>query len=41
MNEKFSGKMEAMSEKLTTVITQLNTMISMQKKSHTPEDRPI
>lgn len=41
MNEKFSGKMETMSEKLTTVITQLNTMISMQKKSHAPEDRPI
>jgi predicted nuclease with TOPRIM domain len=41
MNEKFSGRMETMNEKLTTVITQLNTMISMQKKSHTPENRPL
>ena len=41
MNERFDGKMEAMNEKLITVITQLNTMINMQKKSHTPENRPL
>lgn len=41
MNDKFSGKMETMSDKLTTIITKFDTMISVQKKSHTPEDRPI
>ena len=41
MNDKFSGKMENMTEKLTTIITQFNTMMGVQKKSHTPEDRPL
>lgn len=41
MNEKFDGKMEKMNEKLTAVITGLDTLISMKTKSHTPEDRPI
>ena len=41
MNEKFDGKMEKMSEKLTAVFTGVNTLISMKSRSHTPEDRPL
>lgn len=39
MNERFDGKMEKMSEKLTTIITKFDSMIAVQKRSHTPEDR--
>ena len=41
MNDKFSGKMETMSEKLTTIITKFDSMIAVQKRSHTPEDKPL
>ena len=39
MNERFDAKMEKMSEKLTTIITKFVSMIAVQKRSHTPEDR--
>lgn len=41
MNDKFDGKMQAMNDKLVAVITRLDTIISMQNKSHTPENRPL
>ena len=41
MNEKFDGKMLVMNDKLVAVITKLDTIISMQKKSHVPEGRPL
>ena len=41
MNEKFDSNMGNMREKLTSVITKLDTLLSLKSRSHTPEDRPL